>query len=874
MFGAAATPVLSQLRWGERAVAHLLDHLLWTTPKDKGGARERVHYGPLDVEDLGRVYEALLELEPGISSQPMCRLRRQKLEVVVPIVQGEKYRESGSGRRESGIGNRGGGQKEEMVPAMADDSADDRAPNPEPRAPSPVQWIEEIPAGRFYLRVGLGRKASGSYYTPQSLVRFLVRETLESQVAERTTRDDPQPGEILKLKVLDPAMGSGHFLVEACRFLGQHLYEAARLCDEKATALKRQAEKAGSKREREKLQDQARTFRQRVIDLPDPDAELVRYMPSGLTDGEPLGVSQRRTEALCRRIVAMHCLYGVDKNPLAVELAKLALWLESHAEGIPLTFLDHRLVVGDSLTGPFWDKLIMCPAIPRNRWRATFHQGLALSLKNRLAEALSCVRHLEATAGASMAEVRQKQRIKAELDEALRPFRVIAAAWSGGVMLGPKQCDDLAYSDLLASVAKTGEIPQCIESERLRAMIARGLGLDLSLPLEEGEGTSTRDQLYTLLASSRCVPALPYDLAFPEVFFPSGVLHERHGFDAALGNPPWDAVRPKSAEFFGSLDFDALAGHTKREREAVEKRLLEDPRIARSFAAYVDAIEGTKRAYDVLYRCQKVMIEGDLAGRYLDQYRVFLERKAQLLRRGGQVGVIVPAAFRANAGAVGVRRLYMLENHLRFCYTLRNTKLLFEISAGMQFCLIVARFGNGAASDVEVAFDVEDDAWLFSEPRDPPTLGYPIRLIQATGGPHLTIVNLPSQADVELMLSLAAGSAPFSAQPIFSCLRFQTNPAALNATKDAWRLESTEEACREDPRHPGRILPLLDRGFVPLHEKGTFSRYDYREQQRPRYLVDLHKCEIEETSSTNSVGTGWSDAVPSMLRNRTRRFSQ
>jgi hypothetical protein len=84
--------VLSQLRWGERAVAHLLDQLLWTTPKKKSGVRERVHYGPLDVEDLGRVYEALLELEPGLANEPMCRLRRQKLEVVVPLAQGEKYR--------------------------------------------------------------------------------------------------------------------------------------------------------------------------------------------------------------------------------------------------------------------------------------------------------------------------------------------------------------------------------------------------------------------------------------------------------------------------------------------------------------------------------------------------------------------------------------------------------------------------------------------------------------------------------------------------------------------------------------------------------------------------------------------------------------
>jgi hypothetical protein len=86
LFGATAMPTLDGMRWGERAVARLLDNLLWTPAKGREG-RERVYYGPLDVEDLGRVYEALLELEPGIAGEPMCRLRRQKLEVVLPLAQ-------------------------------------------------------------------------------------------------------------------------------------------------------------------------------------------------------------------------------------------------------------------------------------------------------------------------------------------------------------------------------------------------------------------------------------------------------------------------------------------------------------------------------------------------------------------------------------------------------------------------------------------------------------------------------------------------------------------------------------------------------------------------------------------------------------------
>jgi len=85
LFGKGSTPVLSNLAWGDRAVAKSSINCSGQRPRRGSESRERVHYGPLDVEDLGRVYEALLELEPGISSERMCRLRRSKLEVVVPL---------------------------------------------------------------------------------------------------------------------------------------------------------------------------------------------------------------------------------------------------------------------------------------------------------------------------------------------------------------------------------------------------------------------------------------------------------------------------------------------------------------------------------------------------------------------------------------------------------------------------------------------------------------------------------------------------------------------------------------------------------------------------------------------------------------------
>jgi hypothetical protein len=436
-----------------------------------------VHYGPLDVEDLGRVYEALLELEPGITTEPMCRLRRQKLEVVVPVAQGEKY------RARSATGQ-----------APADDAGDEDEEEDE-EAPrrgkkTKVEWIEEIPPDRFYLRVGLGRKSTGSYYTPHSFVRFLVQETLGPQVEEKSPKDKPNPCAILELKVLDPAMGSGHFLVEACRFLGEKMYEACRLCDELALELEQQAEKARRKEEREKLLNQVAELRQRVIDLPDPDDEIVRYLPSRSPEGEERGYSQQKALALCRRMVAVHCLYGVDKNPLAVELAKLSLWIESHAEGLPLTFVDHRLVVGDSLTGPFFSKLMFSPG-DGQPVSDLFRQNLDQAFTEKLRQAIQHVHLLEASVGVTLAEMEDKRRLKAELDRALRPFRIVAAAWSGGVMLGLPECDDAAYADLMKAVGETGDLPERIESERLRKMIARGLGVDDVPP--------DREHLYALL---------------------------------------------------------------------------------------------------------------------------------------------------------------------------------------------------------------------------------------------------------------------------------------------------------------------------------------------------------------------------------------
>ena len=284
-------------------------------------------------------------------------------------------------------------------------------------------------------------------------MRFLVQETLAPQCEARSPQDDPQPGALIQLRVLDPAMGSGHFLVEACRFLGARLYEACRRCDALAAEAEAAATLCADPSERATLEAHAQALRARVRVLPDPDDALERYLPSRAAEGVGGGVSRRIAEAICRRLVAVHCLYGVDKNPLALELAKLSLWIEAHAEGLPLTFLDHRLLVGDSLTGPFVEHLFRFPGRQTPFADDLFARDLRARLGEALAAALVHVADLEASVGVNLADLEHKRGARARLDAALAPFRLLAAAWAGGVMLGKQGCDDEAYLALAHQVS-------------------------------------------------------------------------------------------------------------------------------------------------------------------------------------------------------------------------------------------------------------------------------------------------------------------------------------------------------------------------------------------------------------------------------------
>jgi hypothetical protein len=641
LFGAGSTALVDALHWGERAVAHLLDQLLWTTggsKKSDRSGRQRVHYGSLDVEDLGRVYEALLELEPGIATEDMCRLRRDKLEVVVPAAQGIAHQQ---------------------------------------RRDSKVEFAGDIPNGTFHLRVGLGRKSTGSYYTPHPFVRFLVHETLAAQVAERSPTTDPMPVRILGLNVLDPAMGSGHFLVEACRFLGDQLYEACRLCDELASKEDDRAKRTKDEGTRTIALGRAAELRKRIEDLPDPNDELLAYMPSRVSDADA-GLSQVKAMALCRRLIAVHSLYGVDKNPLAVELAKLSLWLESYAEGLPLTFLDHRLVCGDSLTGGFLANLATYPGAGE-----PFDQLLArdvdVALHTRVESALTEIKHLEASIGKDIADIEHKRVARERFDAVLAPLKRLAAAWAGGVMLGLEgdadgRCDDGAYVEFARAIAAGGTGDDVLaRSRHLRRMIE--LGND----------------------------GIAYDLCFPEVFL--SPTHEGHrGFDAVVGNPPWDKPHAELQHFLSSTDLSILELRNSVEIGKAAERLFEkDASLRESWHALS---RSAKQLRDVVIRIVR-QCEADtktnIGASHVDVYMGFAVRAHLLLSPKGAAGMLLSGGFAKNPAALPIRALWIRDSEARRLALFHNTNRLFaDLPTILEFSLVVARKAKGGVSNKNV----------------------------------------------------------------------------------------------------------------------------------------------------------------------------
>ena len=254
---------------------------------------ERLSYRTLDVEQIGSVYEAMMGFELCAATGSSVAVRPNHVVVNLEALLGHKPADRDRVlREEAGCELPAKAAAALKAAVTVDDvvAALGQGRRLSPRTPTPIA------TGALYLQPGEERRRSGSHYTPRALTEPIVSKALEPVLAALGER--PTPAQILALKVLDPAMGSGAFLVEACRQLGAAL-EAA-------------------------------------------------WLSHG---GTPVIPPDEDTRLHAMRLVALQCLYGVDKNPYAVNLAKLSLWLVTLAREHAFTFLDHCLRHGDSLVG-------------------------------------------------------------------------------------------------------------------------------------------------------------------------------------------------------------------------------------------------------------------------------------------------------------------------------------------------------------------------------------------------------------------------------------------------------------------------------------------------------------------------------------------
>lgn len=562
------------------------------------------------------------------------------------------------------------------------------------------------------LPASFARKVSGSYYTHDDLVRLILRESVGRLADERLQAFDTHlarlgkktslnPGDwdaldaqdparqILALKVCDPAMGSGHFLVALVDDLADRVLEAMA----NATLHVNQQPWAAH------LQEAGRPWQspvlQRVAAIRQSIKATARAHGWAVTD------AQLDDRHIVRRMILKKCIFGVDKNPMAVELAKTALWLHTFTVGAPLSFLDHHLKVGDSLHGERLD------AVQRN-----LQQLGALLLQtefDRLALAARNLAQVADLTDADMAEAQLSKQLATEAAAQVAPLHAVLDFWRALRWLIPGWPVDkpARLAQLLklpkdaatrAAQLQAGQHP---EYAALLKLLEPGQNLVTTLAAGrlEGEDDATR-AANTLLARARALARretfFHWWTSFPTVFGAGS----GNGFDAVIGNPPWDRIKLQEVEWFAERS-PAIAAQP---RAADRKKMIaalqgvkmsqtgtHAPPVVDLWAQYQQATERAEANARVLGNGKQG--SGDfpvLGGGDLNLYSLFVERAQALVHPGGLVALLTPSGIAADKGAAEFFRSLSGTGRLGALFDFENRKVFFaDVHASFKFCTLV-----------------------------------------------------------------------------------------------------------------------------------------------------------------------------------------
>ena len=606
------------------------------------------------------------------------------------------------------------------------------------------------------------RKGSGSYYTPDALVSLIIKETIGPLVEGRSAEH------ILDLKICDPAMGSGHFLTSLVDYLSDRVIEAMAAVDVSPLAARIEAM-------RETIKANAAKGGWRI------DAER-------LDDRH-----------IVRRMVLKRCVYGVDKNPMAVELAKVSLWLHTFTAGAPLSFLDHHLRCGDSLFGGWVNKAI-------DDENALFLQG-PISEATRSAEAMQSIEELT---DAEIEETDRSAALFADMQAGTQPLADFLSLVHAFAWLNVRDKEDkIALQNFLSS--------------RLGDPVAIAAGT-----LAPKTDVPEPERFARLFAQARALldeeRFLNWQVAFPGIWQDWEGPRLRGGFDAVIGNPPWDRIKLQQVEWFAARRPEIA----KAQRAADRKKMI---------AALEQAGDPLAEEFDhaserAAYAAQIARASGDyplLSGGDVNLYSLFVERAMTLVHSQGMVGLLTPSGIASDKTAAKFFKGVATEGRLRALYDFENKKVFFpDVHASFKFCVFVAS-SSPSETPAKCAFYLHNVAELDDPKRCFPLTAQDFARVNPNTG---TAPIFRSRRDAELTTAIyermpvlvdRSEDVEVKAWPVqYSTMFHMANDSDLFRTKE--ELEEQESAFPIG----GNRFGSPNGEWMPLYEGKMVQAFDHR----------------------------------------------